>query len=90
MTLKSKFAWTIFSLQFIFIIIYGIFAKYGPDADASDSKHNIPPETGGQRPKDNIINKDYPSKYMHIKTFKIFLSFSSYLKKSFYANFNII
>lgn len=64
MTLKSKFAWTIFSLQFIFIIIYGIFAKYGPDADASDPKHNISPETGGQRPKDNIINKDYPSKYM--------------------------
>ena len=64
MALKSKFAWVVFSLQFIFIVIYAVFAKYGPDADASDPKHNLPLEAGGQRPKDNIINKDYPSKYL--------------------------
>lgn len=84
MTLKAKSAWSVLILQLLFIIIFGIFGKYGSDLDASDPKHNKRISDGESKPKENTFNHNYPSKFTSVECAVI------YLVNSFFSSINLI
>ena len=57
---RGKYTTFMLVFQCIFLVLFGVFVKYGHDADASYMKNSKDPDKGGNDPNNNSLRSYYP------------------------------
>lgn len=84
---RGKYTAFLFAFQAVFLVLFGIFVKYGHDADASYPKNSKNPDKGGNDPDKNSLGEFYPMfQDVHVMIFVGFGYLMTFLKRYGYGS----